>query len=77
VLAARAPSLTSALLAAKAAGYGHVIIDGTLIAITAPYGWPLWTSKVRPGREHDVCGRRSPPPTRHSRPSGLRHRLGV
>jgi len=31
VLAAQAPSLHGALLAAKAAGYSHVIIDGTLI----------------------------------------------
>ncbi len=22
--------------------------------ITAPDGWPLWTSPVRPGREHDT-----------------------
>ncbi len=31
VLAARTPSLHGALLAAKAAGYSHVNIDGTLI----------------------------------------------
>jgi hypothetical protein len=31
VLAARAPSLHGALLAAKAAGYSHVSIDGMLI----------------------------------------------
>ena len=31
-LAAQAPSLHGALLAAKVAGYGHVNIDGTLIA---------------------------------------------
>ena len=31
LLAAQAPSLESALLAAKMAGYGHVNIDGTLI----------------------------------------------
>ena len=31
VLAARAPSLHGALLAAKAAGYGHVSIDGILV----------------------------------------------
>ena len=88
VLAARAPGLHGALLAAKAAGYSHVIIDGTLIEtdrvstpgptpgvdlwwsgkhdnhggniqiIAAPDGWPLWTSPVRPGREHDTtCAR--------------------
>jgi hypothetical protein len=74
VLAARAPGLHSALLAAKAAGYDHVLLDGTLIetdrvsmpgptpgvdlwwskkhknhggniqVLTAPDGWPLWTS---------------------------------
>lgn len=31
VLAAQAPSLHGALLAAKAAGYSHVSIDGTLV----------------------------------------------
>jgi hypothetical protein len=70
-------------LAAKAAGYSHVIIDGTLIETDrsphpAPHpvwifggpashthggniqvtsvldGWPIWTSQVRPGREHDT-----------------------
>ena len=84
VLAAHRPSLHGALLAAKAAGYSHVNLDGTLIAtdrvatpgptpgvdlwwsgkhhhhggniqvVSAPDGWPLWTSDVRPGREHDT-----------------------
>ncbi|MFV2104792.1 transposase family protein [Micromonospora sp. LOL_024] len=88
VLAAHAPSLKSALLAAKMAGYAHVNIDGPLIetdrrrtpgptpgvdlwwsgkhdnhggniqVITAPDGWPLWTSPVRPGREHDTTALR-------------------
>jgi hypothetical protein len=88
VLAAQAPALPSALLAAKMAGYAHVTIDGTLIetdrcrtpgptpgvdlwwsgkhdnhggnvqVITAPDGWPLWTSPVRPGREHDTTALR-------------------
>jgi hypothetical protein len=88
VLAARAPSLESALLAAKMAGYAHINIDGTVIqtdrcrtpgptpgvdlwwsakcdnhggniqVITAPDGWPLWTSPVRPGREHDTTALR-------------------
>jgi hypothetical protein len=91
VLAARKPSLRGALLAAKAAGYTHVILDGTLIAtdristpgptrgvdlwwsgkhhhhggniqeISAPDGWPLWTSDVRPGREHDTTAARADP----------------
>jgi hypothetical protein len=87
-LAERRPGLHSALLAAKAAGYSHVNLDGTLIetdrvaapgptpgvdlwwsgkhhqhggniqVISAPDGWPLWTSDVRPGREHDTtCAR--------------------
>src|SRR5882672_3987918 len=34
VLAARAPGLHGALLAAKAAGYSHVTIDGVLIETT-------------------------------------------
>jgi len=89
VLATRAPTLESALLAAKMAGYSHINIDGTLIetdrcaipgptpgvdlwwsgkhanhggnvqVITAPDGWPLWTSPVRPGREHDTTAVRT------------------
>ena len=84
----QAPSLHSALLAAKMAGYSHVTVDGTLIETdrcrtpgptpgvdlwwsgkhdnhggnvqftTAPDGWPLWTSPVRPGREHDTTALR-------------------
>ena len=88
VLAAAAPGLHGALLAARSAGYSHVHLDGTLIrtdrskaigptagvdlwwsgkhhhhggnvqVLTAPDGWPLWTSPVRPGREHDTtCAR--------------------
>jgi len=91
VLAARRPALHGALLAAKAAGHSHVILDGTLIAtdrscrpgptpgvdlwwsgkhkhhggnvqvLSAPDGWPLWTSGVRPGREHDSTAARADP----------------
>jgi hypothetical protein len=91
ILAAAAPSLHGALLAARTAGYSQVHLDGTLIrtdrsraigptagvdlwwsgkhhhhggnlqVITAPDGWPLWTSQVRPGREHDTtCARAHP-----------------
>jgi hypothetical protein len=90
-LAARAPGLKGALLAAKAAGHPYVIIDGVLIetlrvstpgptkgvdlwwsgkhhhhggnvqGIGAPDGWPLWTSDVRPGREHDTTALRVHP----------------
>jgi hypothetical protein len=96
VLAAAAPGLHGALLAAKLAGHTHVNLDGTLIrtdrskaagpavtadgrvvdlwwsgkhhhhggnvqVVTAPDGWPLWVSGVRPGREHDVtCARTHP-----------------
>ncbi len=91
VLAAAAPGLHGALLAARAAGHTHVQLDGTLIGtdpvlgrrserrgdlwwsgkhharggnvqvVTAPDGWPLWTSPVRPGREHDTtCARTHP-----------------
>jgi hypothetical protein len=96
VLAAAAPGLRGALLAARAAGHTHVHVDGTLIrtdrcsapgptarrgrpearvdlwwsgkhachggniqVVTAPDGWPLWTSPVRPGREHDTTALRS------------------
>jgi len=91
VLTARKPSLHGALLAAKAAGHTHVIVDGTLIStdrnstpgptrgvdlwwsgkhrhhggniqvVSAPDGWPLWTSQVRPGREHDTTAARADP----------------
>ena len=91
VLAARKPSLRGALLAAKAAGHTHVILDGSLIhtdristpgptrgvdlwwsgkhrhhggniqVVSAPDGWPLWTSPVRPGREHDTTAARADP----------------
>jgi hypothetical protein len=91
VLAQRRPSLRGALLAAKAAGHSHVIVDGTLIrtdriatpgptagvdlwwsgkhrhhggnvqVVAAPDSWPLWTSEVRPGREHDTTAARADP----------------
>ena len=91
VLAARRPSLHNALLAAKTAGYTHLIADGTLIhtdrisvpgptagvdlwwsgkhrhhganiqVVSAPDGWPLWSSDVRPGREHDTTAARADP----------------
>lgn len=91
VLAARRPGLHGALLAAKAAGHTHIILDGTLIptdrirtpgpsagvdlwwsgkhkhhggniqVVSAPDGWPLWTSDVRPGREHDTTAARADP----------------
>ena len=96
VLAAAAPGLRGALLAARTAGHTHVHVDGTLIrtdrchvpgptaradgsgrrvdlwwsgkhgahggniqVITAPDGWPLWVSGVRPGREHDTTALRT------------------
>src|SRR3954465_6026014 len=96
VLAAVAPGLRGALLAARAAGHAHVTVDGTLIrtdrcrvpgptartdrpdrrvdlwwsgkhaahggdiqGVTAPAGWPIWTSPVRPGREHDTTALRA------------------
>jgi hypothetical protein len=96
VLAAQAPGLRGALLAARAAGHSHVHVDGTLIRIdrchvpgptargdrpdrrvdlwwsgkhgahggnvqvvTVPDGWPIWTSGVRPGREHDTTALRA------------------
>ncbi|MCD5317295.1 HARBI1 family protein, partial [Kineosporia babensis] len=87
----RRPGLSGALLAARAAGHTHVILDGTLIetdrihtrgptpgvdlwwsgkhsrhggniqVVSAPDGWPLWTSNVRPGREHDTTAARADP----------------
>jgi hypothetical protein len=95
-LAAAAPGLRGALLAARAAGHAHVTVDGTLVrtdrchtpgptargdrperrvdlwwsgkhaahggniqVIAAPDGWPIWTSGVRPGREHDTTALRA------------------
>jgi hypothetical protein len=29
--------------------------------VTAPDGWPIWTSPVRPGREHDTTALRAHP----------------
>ena len=97
-LAAQAPGLRGALLAARAAGHAHVTVDGTLIrtdrcrvagptaradrsdrrvdlwwsgkhachggnvqVIAAADGWPIWTSGVRPGREHDTTALRTHP----------------
>lgn len=34
---------------------------GNVQVITAPDEWPLWTSQVRPGREHDVTALRTHP----------------
>ncbi|MCH7230230.1 transposase family protein [Glycomyces sp. L485] len=83
ILAAQVPSLDEVIEAARAAGYEHVGLDGTLIPIdkahvegptkgvdlwwsgkhaahggnlqvvSAPDGFPMWVSDVRPGREHD------------------------
>jgi hypothetical protein len=36
----------------------HKHHGGNVQVISAPGGWPLWTSEVRPGREHDMtCAR--------------------
>jgi hypothetical protein len=36
----------------------HKHHGGNVQVISAPDGWPLWTSQVRPGREHDLtCAR--------------------
>jgi hypothetical protein len=32
---------------------------GNVQVITAPDGWPIWTSDVRPGREHDTTATRA------------------
>jgi hypothetical protein len=32
---------------------------GNVQVVTAPDGWPLWTSDVRPGREHDTTAVRA------------------
>jgi hypothetical protein len=35
-------------------GQLHHHHGGNLQVISAPDGWPLWTSPIRPGREHDT-----------------------
>ena len=34
---------------------------GNIQVVSAPDGWPLWTSPVRPGREHDTTAARADP----------------
>jgi hypothetical protein len=34
---------------------------GNIQVVSAPDGWPLWTSDVRPGREHDTSAARADP----------------
>jgi hypothetical protein len=34
---------------------------GNIQVVAAPDGWPLWTSDVRPGREHDISAARADP----------------
>jgi hypothetical protein len=34
---------------------------GNIQVVSAPDGWPLWTSDVRPGREHDINAARADP----------------
>lgn len=41
----------------------HANHGGNVQVITAPDGWPLWTSDVRPGREHDTTALRAHPET--------------
>ena len=35
--------------------------DGNVQVIATPDGWPIWTSDVRPGREHDTTALRTHP----------------
>src|SRR3954468_18772140 len=37
----------------------HAAHGGNVQVIAAPDGWPLWTSPVRPGREHDTTALRT------------------
>ena len=39
----------------------HAAHGGNIQVIAAPDGWPLWTSPVRPGREHDTTALRAHP----------------
>jgi hypothetical protein len=37
----------------------HAAHGGNIQVVAAPDGWPIWTSGVRPGREHDTTALRS------------------
>jgi hypothetical protein len=39
----------------------HAAHGGNIQVIAAPDGWPIWTSPVRPGREHDTTALRADP----------------
>jgi hypothetical protein len=39
----------------------HACHGGNVQVIAAPDGWPIWTSDVRPGREHDTTALRAHP----------------
>jgi hypothetical protein len=39
----------------------HAAHGGNVQVIAAPDGWPIWTSPVRPGREHDTTALRTHP----------------
>jgi DDE superfamily endonuclease len=39
----------------------HARHGGNVQVVAAPDGWPLWTSGVRPGREHDTTALRTHP----------------
>lgn len=39
----------------------HKHHGGNVQVLSAPDGWPLWTSDVRPGREHDTTAARADP----------------
>jgi DDE superfamily endonuclease len=39
----------------------HACHGGNVQVIAAPDGWPIWTSGVRPGREHDTTALRAHP----------------
>jgi hypothetical protein len=38
---------------------GAAALGGNIQVITVPDGWPIWTSGVRPGREHDTTALRT------------------
>jgi DDE superfamily endonuclease len=39
----------------------HKHHGGNVQVVSTPDGWPLWTSDVRPGREHDITAARTDP----------------
>lgn len=50
---------------------------GNVQVVTVPDGWPIWTSEVRPGREHDTRALRTHPGVREALTARARRDMPV